>query len=116
MTSRDWSAIDLGRWKELQDTFALSADILIEEYMRSGTISPQHFSALFRNAECHCRGYMFGVFTQLPKHVREELRGDIHELFEARRMSYEEKYEWLVMFSIYLRDTEDIVWSCLGGF
>ncbi len=116
MASRDWSAIDLGRWKERQDSLALSAEILIEEYARSGTIPPQHFSALFRNAENHCRSHIFGVYIKLPKHVRDELRADIGELFETRRMSYEEKYQWLVMFSIYLRDTEDLVWTCLGGF
>jgi hypothetical protein len=113
---RDWQALGLSHWAIQNSVLKHSSEVLMDQYCRTETINPQAFSSLHRNAENHIRSCMFGVLTQLPKAIRDELRADIYELFDNRRMSYEEKYEWLQMLCIYLRDMEDLVWTQLGGF
>lgn len=113
---RDWSALGLEHWRTRNETFTSHAQELIETYQESGIIPHQAFSALFRNAECHCRGQLFSLIPLLPKHIRDDLRADLYELFDTRQLSYDAKYEWLLMFRIYIRDLEDLVWTQVGGF
>lgn len=113
---RNWSALELGHWHARNDSFSAHAEDLLETYKKTNVIPQQSFSSLFRNAESHCRGQLFSLIPLLPKHLRDELRADLYELFETRRLSYNAKYEWLLMFRIYIRDLEDLVWTQLGGF
>ncbi len=113
---RDWQPLGLSHWNEVNVALLTSANNLINEYFYYKVINPQGFSTLFRNAENHIRSCMFGVLSQLPKAIRDELRADIYELFDNRRMTYKEKDLWLQMLCIYICDMEDLVWTQLGGF
>lgn len=114
--NRDWTAIGLGKWKSVHDSFILHAEVMIEQYKSTGTIPTQPFSALFRNLECHSHGEEKSIFQMLPKAIRESLIDDHCEMFMYRRLSFHEKHEWLHMVCFHIKEEEDLVWTQLGGF